>query len=726
MHKIRTIVAFLAVLTLLLSTAAADEGMWMLDSLSDLPYQRLADKGLGLTMDQIYTPDAPCLAKAVVKLGGGTGSFVSAKGLMVTNHHIAFQALQKQATKQLNFVRDGYWARTTSEEIPAKNYEAYVLMGLEPITDRILDDVTDDLTDLQRYLIIERNTKTAIASCEKDRDVRCEVYPGFNGLRYHLFTYFLIKDIRVVYAPPNSIGVFGGDIDNWTWPRHTGDFAFMRAYVSPTGASAQYNEQNVPYRPEVHLSLSAAGVKENDVTLTLGYPYLTNRYLSSHAIKDAVEFQLPWRIRTLDGMIKILEAEQSRDEEVRLALSHRVGRLNNYHKKNVGVLKGLKATNLFDQKKSMERQTAAALVDRPDMLKSFVNTRKELDTLFTGQYASFKKKESTLNWMAYYCNLLRFAVTINKWSLEKGKPDVDREPRYMDRNIPLIRTRLRNAQRDLAIPAEKKLLRFFIDLALALPENQRIRILDEQLGARPGIAVKDQAVYDWIEALYAKTRLANLDDRMSLFKKKREDLLNTGDAMVLFASKLEAEIEEIRQQKKAFDGAVSKLRPRYILGLLAGRTDPVYPDANYTMRLSYGEVKGYKPRDAVRYDFLTSLAGILEKNTGIEPFIVPDELAQAFVKRDFGTYFDARLKDVPVNFLSTNDGTGGNSGSPVLNGSGKLVGLIFDTNYEAVSSDYSYNADLSRAINVDIRYVLFLLDKVYGITNVLDELTIKD
>lgn len=709
---------------LLASLALADEGMWMLHQIRDLNIEELKALGLELAPEEIFDNQAPCLAKAVVNLGGGTATFVSPDGLLLTNHHVAFAALQRQASVADNFIRDGFWAKTRSREVPAKGYLVLVLHSYEEVTDSVLKGVTERMTPLRRYQAIEKNIKALIEACEKGTTLRCEVAAAFEGLRYDLFRYTMIRDVRVVYAPPEMIGSFGGEIDNWMWPRHAGDFAFMRAYVAPDGVPAEYDENNVPYRPETWLPLSTRGLQEGQFTMVMGNPYSTERYRSSFATEDTVRDKMPWKLDIIYRMIAQTARSQKQSEEVKIILASRMGRLQNYQKYLQGVLAGLQRVNLPEQKRQKEEKALQALTGSPKKQKAFKRTLADLSKLYEEEYAAFKQKELVLDWMTYFVLMPRFAVTINKLSLERQKPDLEREPDYMERNLPLMKTKLKTLQQELHIPNDKQYFLLFIQEALKLPPGQRIQTIDQALDAGPDKMPASTAIEAWIDELYQGSNLAEEKTRLAMFDMDRDFLLETNDSLIAFAVQLEKELQEVRDRQKAFEGALSRLRPKYIQGLLAGSPGPAYPDANGTMRFSHGRVKGYSPRDAVNYHWMTSASGILEKHTGQEPFDTPEPLRKAIADRDYGPYLDAALNDVPVDFLDTNDTTGGNSGSAVLNGKGEIVGLLFDGNFEAMTSDYTFHKTLTRSISVDIRYVLFVLDKVYHVENVLKELTI--
>jgi len=698
--------------------SSADEGMWILDSIERLPIDSLKAKGLELEPEEIYNPEGGGLADAVVRMGG-TGSFVSPKGLFLTNHHVVFSAVQKQSTPENNYLRDGFCAKTKEEELPAIGYSAYVTKSFEDVTNRVLRVVNDKMNDLERYKAIEKITKTIIAQAEKNRDVKCSVVSMYGGMKYYLFTYFKIKDIRLVFVPPRSIGDYGGDIDNWMWPRHAGDFAFVRAYVEPDGKSAEYSEENVPYNSKAYLKISSKGVREGDLVMLLGFPGRTQRYESSSSTEDRVNFDYPLSIGNSQDLISILEKSSVGDSALAMKLSSRIKGIANYLKKYQGMLEGFKKTNLLERKIETERSLKEFLDVNPKLDAKYGLVLQELDSLYQN-YRSFKEKDFLVRWMRYSSRFLDFAATIYKWSLEKEKKDLEREPGYQDRDIEDTKRWLEDAQVNLVPSADKRVLVYYFKRALQLPEAHRISAVEKIFEGKEN-QDKEKTIEDFASYLYQNTKLGSVEQRLLMYDLTKEKL---DDPFIDFAKELEKDREELRIRNKRFKGALKRLEPKLISAYFEWRKTDLYPDANYTIRFNYGEVKGYAPEDAVSYNYMTTLRGVLEKDTGEEPFDAPDELEGVYNKKDFGSYFDKNTADVPVNFLSTNDITNGNSGSPVMNGKGELVGIAFDGNYESMTSDYQFDPELTRAINVDVRYVLFLLDRVYNAKALLEELSI--
>ncbi|MEE9271435.1 MAG: S46 family peptidase [Candidatus Krumholzibacteria bacterium] len=704
-------------------TARASEGMWLLHALDTAPYNEWRSRGLELDRYQLYDPKRTDVSDAVIKLGGGTASFVSPEGLIVTNHHVAAGALQRASSVEHNYLEDGFYASTRSEEIPAQGYDAYILQSVENVTKDVMRKVKKDMSNLERHKAIENAEKRIIARAEKGKDVEVDVRSIYGGSEYYLYTYFKIKDVRVVYAPPKSIGVYGGDIDNWMWPRHTGDFAFLRAYVGPDGKSADHSEDNVPYRPRNHLAFSTSPLKAGDFTMVIGYPGRTSRHRSSYSIDYVVNRYYPSAIQRYENLLAILEDESAKDPQAKIKLASSVSGLNNGYKNNQGMLEGLEKYNLLEMKREEEKTLRAFLESHPDAAARYGGVLDGLREQYD-EYIKISQQNSTLRWMLYMNNAMRSAYRVYKWNIEQEKSDTERDPDYMPRDEPRLRRGLKLADKRYHEGADKRILKYFLTRAATFEAGERFAIVDKIVGAKEGEAM-ERAIDEYVEKLYAGTRVTDQKTRLEMFDAGSKKLRARNDPFIELAAALEVEKVKFEEMTDSFDGAVQRLRPKLIALRQEHRGGTLYPDANRTMRLSTGEVKGYSPADAVTYDFLTSLGGIIAKHTGEEPFDAPDRLLELYRNKDFGVYADPTTGDVPVCFLTTDDITGGNSGSAVLNGKGEIIGLAFDGNYESISSDYLFLPGLTRCISVDSRYILFILEKFSGTHGLLEELTVE-
>ncbi len=715
-------VIFLASVLLALSAPVlSEEGMWQMDKFDSVLFKRMQALGLELSQEQIYAPGGKGIAYAIVELGGGTASFVSPDGLLLTNHHVAFTALQRASTEENNLIAEGFYSDAHEKDIPAEGYEARVLVSIEDVTGKVLK-AAEGKSGAERYKAIEQKIKEIETKAEKATDLRCEVAGFFEGMEYKLFSYFLIKDIRLVYAPPRAIGNYGGDIDNWMWPRHTGDFSFFRAYVAPDGATAEYSADNVPYRPAVHLAFSSRGIKDGEYTMIMGFPGRTMRYRTSYSIDYNESWGYPERIRLFGDILDIYKKASENNPGVAIKVASYDQMLNNSMKNNEGLLEGFRKASLLDKKIEQEKDFTDWIDSDKGRRKKYGDVLPSLARLYEEQ-KSYRDKSLLGRFVNFGCQMMRAATVIVRWSEEKDKKDLDREPGFMERDLPNTKMRLGMIDRSYDEGVDRAVLTYFLLRSRDLPPGQRIEGFDKALSQMPG-DTDGEKIDALVEKLYSGTKLADASERMRMFDLSRKDLLKEKDPFIDLAVGLMPEVKEIEEKDKAFGGSVSELRPRLIEGMKEWKGGAFYPDANRTMRLTFGKVAGYIPRDAVRYEYITSLYGAIEKNTGEEPFDCPAKLIALQAAGDFDGYVDEHIHDVPIAFLATCDITGGNSGSPILNGKGEVVGAAFDGNWESISADYLFNEDLTRTISVESRYILFILDKFSGARKLLDELTI--
>ncbi|MCD6380118.1 S46 family peptidase [bacterium] len=712
----------LAVFVLLATLPAfAEEGMWQLDKFNDDLFKQMKDLGLELSQGEIYTPSGEGIASAIVNLGGGTGSFVSDKGLILTNHHVAFTALQRASSTESNFIEDGFYADSYEKEIKAPGYRASILISIEDVSDEILD-AAKGLKGIERYEALEKKTKEIVKNAEEGKDVKCRVSSFYGGMQYKLFTYFTMKDVRIVYAPPKSIGNYGGDIDNWMWPRHTGDFSFFRAYVAPDGSSAEYAEENVPFEPDVHLAVSSKGYKNGDYTMIIGFPGRTMRYRSSYSVGYNQNWSYPLRIKVFGEIIDMFKKAAEENPAVAIKVASFDQMLNNAMKNYEGMLEGFNKAGLYELKIEEEKEFTKWLGSKKKTQKKYGDVLPSIESLYKEQ-ETYREKGFIMGFSSFGCQMLRAANTLVRWSEEKTKEDLDRDPGYMERDTTRLKMGLRTIQMSYDENVDKEALKYFLRKSQKLSEEQRILAFDSLLAASGGSDVENR-IDNAVEKLYAATALGTVEERMRVFALSREEVLGSEDTFIKFALSLDPEMRDIEKRGKEFAGEISVIRPKLIEAYRKWKGGELYPDANSTIRLTFGTVKGYSPADAIRYCYITSLGGVVEKHTGEEPFDCPDKLREIENAGDFGSYRDEFLRDIPVDFLSTCDITGGNSGSPIMNGKGEVIGAAFDGNYESISADYLFNESLTRCISVDSRYILFILDKYSGAKKLLDELTV--
>jgi hypothetical protein len=707
------------VLFSLAGTVRSEEGMWSPYELPGEVVGEMKTMGFEFGPEAVFNSAGTGLANAVVRLGA-SGSFVSPEGLILTNHHVAYSAVQRLSTADTNFIEIGFLARTRQDEVPAPGYRADVLLSSEDVTERVQAALSPEMSPLERARAAEDAEKEIVREAEEGRAVYCQVRSFLGGSMYRLETYLRLPDVRVVYVPSRSIGEYGGDIDNWMWPRHAGDFSFMRAYVGPDGKPAEYSETNVPYRPTSYLRVAREGLKDGDFALIMGYPGKTSRYLTSYGLAYLQDFDYPERVRLYTRTLDAIGRATEGDPEAIVRVASRVKFLNNSFKNNQGMLDGFNEFGLVARQIAREEAFVADLEADPDLAA-------EYGDLLPGFRAAYDerlvhaKADLILDFMLGRGSLLGEAMLLYKWSLEREKDDVDRDPGFMNRDIPVVRTKLRIFERGYDEKSDRAVLRMLLAEALALPSGRGIPGLDQAL-AKASPAGSFGNLDSFLDRLYAGTRVPVTAERLRMFDLSHAALLAERDAFIDFAGSLYEANEARLDREKEFEGTMMVLRPRWIEALAEHSSRTLYPDANGTMRLNYGIVKGYSPRDAVYYEPFTTLTGVIEKCTGTFPFDCPERLRDLAAAAGGSKYADPAVGGVPVDFLTTNDSTGGNSGSPVINARGELAGCLFDGNYEALTSDYVFIEGLTRSISVDIRYVLFVADKVDSAVNVLKEL----
>jgi hypothetical protein len=694
----------------------ADEGMWMPHQMKDL---NLKSFGLKMNPEDLYKKDGTGLMSAVLNLGGGTGEFVSAKGLILTNHHVAFGALQRAATKENDYIENGFLARTREEEIPAPGYTADVLIGYEEVTDKILKNIKTGLTYIQLYNVLEKAEKELIAAAEKEgKDLRCTVARMYSGNQFYLYKFKRIKDVRLVYAPPQDLGNFGGEVDNWMWPRHTCDFSFLRAYVSKDGLGGDYSRDNVPYSPKTFLKISLGGVKSGDFTFVMGYPGRTFRNYTQAEVKFEKE-NLSRRLDQFKDIISFYEKAGKSSRDIEIKYAGLVKGLYNGLKNFQGKIEGMDKISLFGKKEAYEKDFMAWVNQDAQRQKRYGDILSRING-FMGKYAEFYRKNDFLSGVGGGLSgstLLGQAYTIYRTVNEVQKPDKDREPSFQDRNLPYIKQNIQLAERSYDLTTDRAFLKYQLRKLLSLPNSQIPQAFKVLVAQK-----SEKSVDDYVDELYSKTILASPEKRLELLGLKPAELAKLQDPLISLAAELEKEVKVLREEGKASGQERAELKRIYEEALLKRSEGKFPPDANSTIRFTYGPVEGYTPKDAVYFLPLTTLKGVMEKSTGAFPFRVPDKLKDLYKAGDFGPYKDARLNDVACCFLNTTNVTGGNSGSPTLNANGEQVGIIFDMTYESVIGDYYIIPELQRSISVDIRYVLFVTEKFSGAGHIIKEL----
>ena len=709
-----------ALISTVLGSAApvlADEGMWLPSQLPGLAKQL---KAAGFRGDPAALADITRHPmNAVVSLGGCTASFVSPKGLAVTNHHCAFGAIQLNSTPQDNLIENGFFAADFAAERSAgPAARIYVTTAFTSVSEQIFAAARGK-RGRDYFNAVETTGKALVAECERDAGHRCSLANQDSGTAFYLVKQLELKDIRLVYAPPQAIGNYGDEIDNFMWPRHTGDFAFYRAYVAPDGTPAAYSKDNVPYRPPSHLTVSTAPVKAGDFAMLAGYPGTTFRHRTAAEFAQQVEWQLPSRVVLYDGLIRTLETATAGDADATVLYASTLAGYKNTLKRAQGELEGLRRSDAVRSRATQERAMMTALARQP----ATATTRADIDALagLLAEAGASRQRDQLLAAIRAQTQLLRAAISVQRLALERRKPDALREPGYQQRDEPQLEAALRQVQRRYSRKVELAVLADLLRQYYALPDAQRVAELDAVFGATAdGLDVR-------LQAMYAGSTLEQEAARLAALGMDAGTLQSSNDSLLKASATLQPAWLRLEEEAKQRNGELLRMRPAYMraqAGFAATQGREVYPDANSTLRVSFGRVSGLDARDGMSYTPVTTVAGIVGKHTGVAPFNAPKPLLDAIAKGDFGTTIDPSLKTQTVNFLTNLDTTGGNSGSPVLDAQGRLIGLNFDSNWEAVSASWMFDPRYKRAIHVDMRYVRWLLAKVYPAPRLLREMNL--
>ena len=702
------ILAFVLGLLAISGGAMAVEGKWTPGQILELDPKWLREQGLKIPPTALWSRDGGGLLEAAVRISGCSAGFISSRGLLITNHHCAFSILQQHSTPQRDLITHGFLAQAAAEELPGSGIRATIPHRVTDVTAEVEAAVPAGADDLARFQAIERKKKELVASCERQESRRCEVAAFDGGVRYLLYESLEYPDVRLVYAPPRAVGEYGGEVDNWSWPRHTGDFALLRVYAAADGRPTARADGNVPYPPKHFFPVSARGIEPDGFVMVPGYPGRTFRSYTEGEMAERAELFYPGMAALYRAWLDVMEAASEKDETARIALADRIKGLANNEKNARGQVAGIQRGHILEKKRASEKEILAWAARHPDQAGA-VAARDELARLVAERRHTWNR-DFLLDRMKQGPKPLDLALTLVRWAGEKAKPDLEREPDYQERNRDILRERLERDQKRMHLPTEAALLTDVFARLAALPEESRVPAVEAFTGGQRDRA----ALRTRVDDVLSRTQVTDLAERKKMFDESAEQLRARHDPLLDLAFGLDAELRALKEHSDRFDGAVSRLRPRWQRAVMAHAGRPVAPDANGTLRVSLAKIQGYSPRDGVFMRPQTTLAGVVEKNTGEEPFAAPPELLAAAPKAPASRWADPKLKDVAVNFLADADTTGGNSGSPVLNGRGELVGVNFDRVWENVANDFGYNPEVARNVSVDVRYMLWLMEATGG------------
>lgn len=704
--------------------AAADEGMWMPKQLPEI-----ADKlkAAGLTIDpNDISKLTEFPAAAIVSLGGCSASFVSPDGLVATNHHCAYNSIAHNSTPENDLLANGFLAKDLSAEVPAApGSRIFVTKAVDDVTNKVIDAKVTELTGKARLDAIEDNQKALVAECEEDEGHRCTVAAYYGSLEYYLIKQLEIKDVRLVHAPASGVGKFGGDTDNWMWPRHTGDYSFLRAYVSPEGESADYSEDNVPYKPDYHLTIASEGLEEGDFVMALGYPGRTNRHRLPSEVKETFEWSYPKTVEQFQDSLDIIARETADDKDAELKYASRVAGLNNYLKNRQGMLDSFANSDLLERKQQEHKELTEWVNSDRTKKALYADGLNTIDMLLQQRH---KKSRADYQLNNATPRLLSVARAVHRLAQEGTKPDAERKAGYQERDIPRFESYLAGMDRNFDAKVEKALDLHNMSSYMAQPKSERDAAFDKAMGLRDGMSKDELSAL--IDGWYESTSLLDRDSRMALLEFDPEQFEQSEDPFVKAAVALYPSDLEDEKKSEELSGKIQQAYADYMrakIAFMQSKGEAVYPDANSTLRITYGNVAGrdHGTEDGNAWAPFTTLRGVTEKATGEGEFNAPQEQLKAIEAGDFGPYEKADLNSVPVNYLATLDITGGNSGSAVLNHKGEFVGLAFDGTLDSIISDWDFNLENTRSIQVDTRYMLWQMEYVDHADNLLKELGVS-
>ena len=703
------------------SLVRADEGMWLPIFVERLNYVDMQKMGLHLTAEEIYNVNNSSMKDAIVGLGSGsqpggffcTAEVVSDQGLLFTNHHCGFDAIQKHSEIGHDYLTDGFWAMSKEEELPNEDLSATFFVRMEDVTDSIIPFLSDTMSASDRSAKVKEISGRLKKRANPDKKYFVNVTSFFNGNEYYLFVYEVYPDVRLVGAPPSSIGKFGGDTDNWMWPRHTGDFSIFRVYSAPDGSPAAYSKENVPLKPKYHLPVSLNGYNKGDFAMIWGYPGSSDRYMCSYGVDFQMKYFDPNIIRLLGEKLSIWKEDMDADRAVGIKYASKYASEANGWKYYIGELKGLKKLNVKGQKEEIEAKFTEWVSRDNARQEKYGNVLKNLETGY-GQIGSKFEPFILAALGANAPEILGFAQSFSQLA---GLLESKDKTGAIDETVTELRESAKEHFKDYNAPTDQKVFARMMEIYLKeMP-------IDKQPGGFRDMVAEYKGDFQAMAAEFFEKSVFSSLEKTNAFLDKPSFKVVSKDPAYTLGGELTGVMMAMSGDYRAANQEIGRNERLFMAGLREMQPDKTfYPDANSTMRFTYGTVQDYKGADAVYYDYVTHLSGVMDKEDPTnDEFIVPAKLKELYAKKDFGRYGSG--DDLITCFLTNNDITGGNSGSPVINGNGELIGLAFDGNWESMSGNIAYEPNLQRCICVDIRYVLFIIDKYAGAKNLIDELT---
>ena len=718
----KNLILSILILFISIQNVMADEGMWMPNLIKIINENDMQEMGLKLSADDIYNINNSSLKDAVVALNGGgcTAEMISSEGLMLTNHHCVDDIIQGHSSIENNYYENGFWAMSKSEELKNESLSATFLVSIEDVTNRFIDSLDISLSESERGKLISKISKQIVKEKTDSTTLSARVRSFYGGNEFYLITYVTYRDVRLVGAPPASIGKFGGDTDNWMWPRHTGDFSLLRVYMAPDGSPAEYSVDNIPYVPKHHLPIQLDGVENEDYTMIMGYPGRTNRFLTSYGVKEALEITYPEIIKIRTKKLEIMKKGMDSDKKTKLQYTAKYSRISNYWKYYIGQSKGLKRMRVYSKKLAIEN-SFENWVNNGDSVRA----KKYLGVLTELEKAYEKNKKIAFN-RTYLTEAIFQGPEILSFSYTM-KNRINALPKDKEKRTEGLRKLKKLAKefyKDYNPAIDQELLSAMLEMYYYnVPKSQHAPIfkkIENQL-----FGFKNLDFVFFAKNLFKRSYFSNEEKCINFLKNPSKYLAEKDPAYLVFSSIYDKYLSELYPGRKEVRDLMRRGNRLFIAGVREMDTlRNFYPDANSTMRVTYGKVKDYKAQEAVFYDYYTTLAGVIDKEDSTNnEFVVPDRLKELESTKDYGRYAD-QDSVLRVNFISNNDITGGNSGSPVINAWGEIVGTAFDGNWEAMSGDIAFEKDIQRTISVDIRYIMFIIDKYANAGYLIDEMTI--